>query len=388
MDFELTAEQLGLQQRIRAYADERCAPVAGEWDRKAAVLDRSVLDGLVGMGLHGMCLPEKLGGGDRSILDVVLCVEQLARISSVCAVGVFEANLGPVQVIARHGSDDQKRRWVPPVCRGELQIGVSMTEPEVGTALTDLTTRAERFAGRLRLNGRKAPTGGGGHSGAYLVYCRIGDRPGAAGIGGVLVEKDTPGLRFEPYPTYMGWRGIPVSQLVFENCEVPDEHLVIEPGGFSQLMGAFNIERVGNATMALGLATGALEHATAWALERTTFGRPLAERGAIQQMIADMATRVDAARLLVYRAATIADRGIAAIKETSMAKLFANETARAVTDMAMEIFGVRGYTDEYPIERLLRDSRGWPIAGGTLQIQRLTIASAIFRRRFNQRVAA
>jgi butyryl-CoA dehydrogenase len=387
MDFELSAEQARLQGEVRAYADEKLAPLAGAWDRAGELLDPDALDGLAEMGLHGLCLPEELGGGGRPILDAVLCVEQLARVSSLCAAAVFEANLGPVQVIARYGTEQQRRRWVPQVCRGELLIGVSMTEPEVGTALTDLQTRAEVAGDVIRINGRKAPTGGGGHSGAYMVYCRVGERRGAKGIAGVLVEKGAPGLRFEDYPAYMGWRGIPVSQLVFEDCEVPVENLVVPPGGFGRLMNAFNIERVGNATMALGLATGALEHATRWALERETFGRPVAERGAIQQMIADMATRVDAARLLVYRAAMSADRGLAGIKEAAMAKLFANETAKQVTDQALEVFGVRGYTDAYPIERLLRDSRGWPIAGGTLQVQRLTIASSIFGRRFDQRSA-
>jgi butyryl-CoA dehydrogenase len=387
MDFELSAEQARLQSEVRAYADEELAPLAGAWDRADELLDPGALDGLAAMGLHGLCLPEELGGGGRPVLDAVLCIEQLARVSSLCAAGVFEANLGPVQVIARYGTEEQRRRWVPPVCRGELLIGVSMTEPEVGTALTDLQTRGEIAGDVIRINGRKAPTGGGGHSGAYMVYCRIGDRRGAKGIAGVLVEKDAPGLSFEDYPAYMGWRGIPVSQLVFADCEVPVENLVVAPGGFGQLMNAFNIERVGNATMALGLATGALEHATQWALERETFGRAIAERGAIQQMIADMATRVEAARLLVYRAALSADQGLAGIKETAMAKLLANETAKQVTDQALEVFGVRGYTDAYPIERLLRDSRGWPIAGGTLQVQRLTIASAIFGRRFDQRSA-
>lgn len=385
MDFELTPEQERLQREVREYADEKLAPLAGAWDRAGELLEPEALDGLAEIGLHGLCLPEELGGGGRPILDAVLCIEQLARVSSLCAAGVFEANLGPVQVIARYGTEEQRERWVPPVCRGELLIGVSMTEPAVGTALTDLETRADLADDVIRLNGRKAPTGGGGHSGAYMVYCRVGEQRGAKGIAGVLVEKDAPGLTFEDYPAYMGWRGIPVSQLVFEDCEVPAGNLVVEPGGFRRLMTAFNIERVGNATMALGLATGALEHATRWALERETFGRPIAERGAIQQMIADMATRVDAARLLVYRAAISAEQGLAGVKETSMAKLFAGETAKQVTDQAMEIFGVRGYTDAYPIERLLRDSRGWPIAGGTLQVQRLTVASAVFGRRFDQR---
>jgi len=172
---------------------------------------------------------------------------------------------------------------------------------------------------------------------------------------------------------------------VFEDCVVPAENLVVEAGGFRSLMECFDIERCGNATMALGIASGALEVARAHALERETFGKKIAERQAIQLLIADMATRVDAARLLVYRAAVNAGAGFPSVQETSMAKVFANETAKAVTDMAMEVLGGYGYSCEYPVERMLRDSRGWPLAGGTLQMQKIIIASTVLGRRFDQR---
>lgn len=160
---------------------------------------------------------------------------------------------------------------------------------------------------------------------------------------------------------------------------------MVEPGGFAGLMQCFDIERCGNATMALGIATGALEYATQYALQRHTFSRPICERQAIQLMIADMATRVEAARLLVYRAAVSAAGGFPSVQQTSMAKVFANETAKAVTDMALEILGGYGYSTEYPVERMLRDSRGWPVAGGTLQIQKIIIAATVFGRPFDQR---
>jgi butyryl-CoA dehydrogenase len=299
---------------------------------------------------------------------------------------VFESSVGPVRVIERFGTDAQKARWLPKACRGETEISIGMSEPEAGSALTDLRTKIEKVDGGYKLNGAKAWCTGGGHSRAYLVYCRMNEQPGPKGIAGVLVEKGTPGFTFGPQERLLGLRGFPSSALYFEDCVVPEENLVIKPGGFGLLMDCFNIERCGNATMALGIATGALEFATRYALERRTFGRPICERGVIQEMIADMATRVEAARLLVYRAAANAGEGIAGMKETSMAKLFANETAKHVTDKAMEILGAVGYSAEYPIERMLRDSRGWPIAGGTLQIQRLTIASAVFGRRFDQRM--
>jgi len=386
MDFRPTEEQIRLQQTVRTFADEVCAPRAAAWDRDGRVPEPEIERQMIEMGLYGLTLPEPYGGGGQDLLTAVLCIEQLARVSPLAAAGVFESSVGPVRVIERFGTDEQKQKWLPRVCRGETEISIGMSESEAGSALTDLRTRAERTAGGWKLNGVKAWCTGGGHSRAYLVYCRMSEDRGAKGIGGILVEKGTPGLRFGAQERFMGLRGFPSCDLVFEDCVVPDDNVVVRAGEFARLMDCFNIERCGNATMALGIATGALEIATRYALERKTFGRPIAERGAIQQMIADMATRVDAARLLVYRAASNAGQGIAAMTEASMAKLFANETAKQVTDQAMEILGGVGYSAEMPIERMLRDSRGWPIAGGTLQIQRLTIASAVLGRRFDQRL--
>jgi butyryl-CoA dehydrogenase len=385
VDFQLSDEQRMLQQTVREFADRECQPLAALWDREARVPDARVMDQMVEMGLFGMCLPERYGGGGQEVLAAILCIEQLARISPLCAAGVFESNVGPVRVIEKFGTEEQRERFLPLVCQGKMQISVGMTEAEAGSALTDLRTRAEPCEGGFRLNGRKVFCSGGGHSQAYMVYCRFGDALGAKGIGALLVEKGASGLSFGKQEQYMGLRGMPGSDLVFEDCVVPTENLVVEAGGFRSLMECFDIERCGNATMALGIATGALEVARDYALERETFGKVIAERQAIQMMIADMATRVDAARLLVYRAAVNAGKGFPSVKETSMAKVFANETAKAVTDMAMEVLGGYGYSTEYPVERMLRDSRGWPLAGGTLQIQKVIIAASVLGRRFDQR---
>mgnify|MGYP001197089108 CR=1 FL=1 len=385
MDFQLSEEQRILQQTVREFADRECKPLAAVWDREARIPDRQVVEKMGEMGLIGMCLPQEYGGGGQDLLSAILWIEQLARISPLCAVAVFESNVGPVRVIELFGTEEQKRRFLPRVCRGEMQISVGMTEAEAGSALTDLRTRAVKVEGGWRLDGRKVFCTGGGHSEAYMVYCRFDDRPGPKGIGALLVEKSTTGLSFGKQEQFMGMRGFPSSDLIFEDCIVPDENLIVPAGGFRSLMQCFDIERCGNATMALGIATGALEVAAAYAMERRTFGKPIAERQAIQLMIADMATRVDAARLLVYRAAVGAQSGFPSIRETSMAKVFANETAKAVTDMAMEILGGYGYTTEFPIERMLRDSRGWPLAGGTLQIQKILIAATVLGRTFDQR---
>ena len=385
MDFQLSDEQRLLQQTVREFADRECKPLAAIWDREARVPDGAVVARMVEMGLVGMCLPQEYGGGGQELLSAILCIEQLARISPLCAGAVFESNVGPVRVIELFGTPEQKRRFLPRVCRGEMQISVGMTEAEAGSALTDLRTRATKVDGGWRVDGRKVFCTGGGHSEAYMVYCRFGDQPGARGIGALLGEKGRAGFSFGKQEQFMGMRGFPSSDLVFDGCIVPDENVIVAAGGFRSLMQCFDIERCGNATMALGIATGALEVAAAYAMERQTFGKPIAERQAIQMMIADMATRVDAARLLVYRAAVGTNSGFPSIRETSMAKVFANETAKAVTDMAMEILGGYGYTTEFPIERMLRDSRGWPLAGGTLQIQKVLIAATVLGRTFDQR---
>lgn len=386
MDFQLSKEQQLLQKTVRDFADRECRDVASEWDRDGEIRDHSVIDRMVGMGLVGMCLPEQYGGGGQELLSAIVCIEQLARISPLCAAAVFESNVGPVRVIEFFGSDAQKERFLPLVCQGRMQISVGMTEAEAGSALTDLRTSATKVDGGWRLSGRKVFCTGGGHSEAYMVYCRLDGVPGAKGIGALLVEKDTPGFTFGKQEEFMGMRGFPSCDLVFEDCFVPDANLIVGVGGFRSLMQCFDIERCGNATMALGLATGALEVAAAYAMERRTFGKPIAERQAIQMLIADMATRVDAARLLVYRAAVGAQSGFPSIRETSMAKVFANETAKAVTDMAMEVLGGYGYSKQFPVERMLRDSRGWPLAGGTLQIQKILIAATVFGRTFDQRL--
>ena len=278
MDFQLSEEQRMLQETVREFADRECGPLAAVWDREARVPDTRVFERMVEMGLFGMCLPEAYGGGGQDLLAAILCIEQLARISPLCAAGVFESNVGPVRVVEKFGTEKQRKKYLPLVCQGRMQISVGMTEAEAGSALTDLRTRAEPHEGGWRINGRKVFCTGGGHSEAYMVYCRFGDTRGARGIGAILVEKGTPGFSFGKQEQYMGLRGMPGSDLVFEDCVVPAENLVVEAGGFRSLMECFDIERCGNATMALGIATGALEVARAHALERETFGKPIAER--------------------------------------------------------------------------------------------------------------
>jgi len=301
------------------------------------------------------------------------------------AAPVFESNVGPVRVIDLFGTEEQKKTIVPGVCRGEYSVSVCMTEPEAGSDLTALTTRAVEDGDSYILNGKKCFITGGGHASHYMVYTRFGDTKGYKGIGGLLVEKGTPGFTFGKQETFMGLRGMPSCDLYFDDVRVPKKNLVIPPGEFNKLMSTFDIERCGNAAMCLGVAGGAFEEAKAYAMERKAFGRPICEFQAVQFMMVDMATRLDAARLLVYRAISGAGRGLPSIYEASMAKAYANEMAVDVTNLAMQVFGGYGYSHEFPMERMYRDAKAWGVAGGTIQMLKIGIAGMIFGRRFDQR---
>jgi len=385
MDFQLSEEQRIFKKTVHDFADQRLAPLVKAWDEQGAFMDRKTLSQYAEMGLLGISLPETYGGGGLSSFEAILAIEELARVSPIAAAPVFETSVGPIRVVHLFGNEEQKRRFLPPSCTGEKLMAVAMTEPGAGSALTDLTTRAVLKGDHYVLNGQKRFISGGGHSDLYMVYVRMSEVKGWKGIGGMVVEKNFPGFSFGKQEVFMGLHGMPSCDLIFEDCRVPRENLVIPEGGFARLMQAFDIERCGNATMSLGIAWGALEAAKKYSQERIAFGKPICEFQAIQLLLADMAMRVEAARLLIYRAVINAGTGAPSIYESSVAKCFSNEMAKEVTDMAMQVFGGYGYSKEYPIERMLRDSRGWPLAGGTVQMQRINIAGAMLGRRFNQR---
>ena len=385
MDFQLTEEQAMLKKMVHDFADEKIAPLVGQWDEKCESPDRVIISQYADMGLLGITLPQKYGGAGLTAFDAVLAMEELARVSPIAALPVFEASVGPIRVVELFGSEEQKERFLPPACKGEKFMSVAMTEPEAGSALTDLTTRAVLQGDHYVINGQKRFISGGGHSEAYMVYVRLSDKKGAKGIGGIVVEKGAPGFSFGKQEVFMGLHGMPSCDLIFEDCIVPKENLVVPEGGFAFLMQAFDVERCGNATMSLGIAWGALEAAIKYSQERKAFGKQICEFQGVQFLLADMAMKVEAARLLIYRAAVNAGLGLPSIFESSVAKCFANEIGKEVTDMALQVFGGYGYSKEYPAERMLRDSRGWPVAGGTVQMQRINIAGAMLHRRFNQR---
>ncbi|MFC6437130.1 acyl-CoA dehydrogenase family protein [Novosphingobium resinovorum] len=386
MNFKLTEDQLQLQEAARTFARAELPAIAAELERDNKPPSRALVKRYAEMGFLGINVSSDLGGLGLGNIEALIVLEEFGKISSAVGFPIFESSVGPVRAIEHFASDTLKKRVVPAVCSGDMVVAVSMSEPDAGSALTDLKTKGVVKGDKLIINGTKRWCSGGGHSDAYVVYCRLSDDPGAKGIGAVLVEKDAPGISFGPNEELMGFRGVPSSDINFDDCEVPLDNVIVQVGGgFKKLMEAFDLERCGNATMSLAQASGALEDVSVYVQERKQFGKPIAEFQAVQIKLAEMQMKIEAARLLIWRAASLAEDGLPSVLHSSTGKCFANTIAREVTGDAMQLMGAYGYSKEFPMERRLRDSWGWGIAGGAIDIQKVNIAGAMLGRRFDQR---
>ncbi|BDI59703.1 acyl-CoA dehydrogenase family protein [Qipengyuania nanhaisediminis] len=388
MDFQLTQQQRELQEAARHFARRELPDLARAMEADDFPVPADMLRRFGEMGFLGVNLPQEYGGLGLGHVEALLVLEEFARISNAVAFPVFEALTGPVRTIERFGSEEMKAQVLPRVIRGEAIVAVSMSEPDAGTALTDLTTRARRDGADLLVSGTKRWTSGGGHSDYYVTYCRMDDAPGAKGIGAVLIEKDMAGITFGPREELMGFRGIPTADITLDDVRVPAGNVIVDAGGFGRLMSAFGLERCGNATQSLGLAAAALEQALSYTQEREAFGKPIVDFQAVQMKLAEMAMKVDAARLLIHRAAANAARnesGLPSVYESSTAKCFANEIVREVAALGMQVMGGYGYHKDYGMEQRLRDAYAWGIAGGAIDVQKTNIAAAMIGRRFDQR---
>ena len=374
MRFPLTAEQEAIRARARALADREFRERAARWDEREEYPWDNVKQ-LVEAGLMGMTIPPAYGGQGKALLDLVLAIEQVARVCGVTGRILVDSNLGAVGAIVEYGSEAQKRKYLPRVVQGD-KPAIAITEPGAGSAASDLETRAEPSGDAWVLTGTKRWITGAGVSQTYVVFCRFDGIPGPEGIGALIVEADTPGLAVTRRERAMGMRGIPEGEVVFDRCRVPRDNLLLPAGGFKRLMVAYNGQRLGAATVALGLAQGALEAAVRYAGEREQFGRPIGHFQGLRWMVADMALQVEAARQLVYRAAANAGHGLPDMIEAAMAKTLASETAVRVTNDALQVFGASGYSRDLPLERMVRDARMFTIAGGTVQMMRNMVAGA------------
>ncbi|GLQ08009.1 acyl-CoA dehydrogenase family protein [Sneathiella chinensis] len=385
MDFSYTNDQLELQETARKFAQNELADLAKELEEKNEPVPHDWLKRYGELGFLGINISEEYGGLGLGNIEALLVLEEFVKVSAAVAFPVFESSVGPVRALEHFGSEAVKKRIIPAVCRGEKIVAVCMSEPEAGSALTDLTTKAVKSDNGYTINGQKRWCSGGGHADGYVVYSRMSDAPGAKGIGAVFVEKGTKGLTFGEREQLMGFRGVPSADIFFDDVEVPLENEIVPAGGFPKLMEAFDLERCGNATMCLGIAQAAFDHALEYSQERKQFGKPIVDFQAIQIKLAEMAMKLEASRLLIHRAAQQANDGLPSLKDSSLAKCFANEISRDVCGVALQVLGAYGYSKSYGMEQRLRDSWGWGIAGGTIDIQKVNIASALVGRRFNQR---
>lgn len=383
----LSDAQKEIQARAKALSDGYVKDMAAELDRSEAY-PWETTEKLAKAGFMGMTIPREYGGQGASYLDVVLVIEQMARNCGVTARIVVEANMGGIGAIMSYGSEEQKKLCAPYVLAGD-KPAICITEPDAGSAATEMTTTAERVEGGFRLNGEKHWITGGGVSKVHLIFARVTEKGENVGIGGfIAIRGEDEALRTGEREPAMGLRAIPETHLHFDNLFVPDARAVQLPEGykrgFAALMTAYNAQRVGAATVAHGIAQGAYERAVAFAKEREQFGRPIAEFQGLQWMMADMSTGLAAAQALIYKAAAGDGGPFPNMQEAAQAKIFASENAIKVTDTALQVHGAMGYSRNLPMERMYRDARMFTIGGGTAQMLRNQVASSLLEMKLPQ----
>ena len=380
MDFQLTPEQAQFRDSVLAFSKKHLAAGARErahspeypWD---------VAKLMAKQGLLGITVREEDGGQGGTLMDAVLAIETVASVCPRSADVVQAGNFGPIRVLAEYGSDTQKKRFLSGLLSGNSVIAVGMTEADAGSAVTDLQTSATPDGDGYRINGSKIFTTHSAYADVILAYVRFG--PGVGGIGSVLIEPSAPGVRRGKPSKFMS--GEEWAELNFDNVRVPKDMVVLGDGGFKKQRAGFNVERLGNASRSLALGRYAFERAREWALQRRQFGRLLAEFQGLQWKFADMKMQLDAARLLLYRAASNADRGLPSPEETAIAKAYCNKAGFEVANEALQVMGAMGYSQEELVEYCARRCRGWMIAGGSIEILKNRIAEGVFGRSFSQR---
>jgi len=380
MDFQLTPEQAQFRDSVLAFSKKHLAAGARERAHKAEY-PWDVAKLMAKQGLLGLTLPEADGGQGGSLMDAVIAIETVASVCPRSADVVQAGNFGPIRVLGEYGSAVQKKKFLTRLMAGEAVISVGMTEPDAGSAVTDLKTSATPDGDGFRINGTKIFTTHSAYADVILAYVRFG--PGVGGIGSVLIEQDAPGVRRGKPSSFMS--GEEWAELHFENVRVAKEMVLLGEGGFKKQMAGFNVERLGNASRSLALGRYAFERARDWALQRKQFGRLLAEFQGLQWKFADMKMQLDAAQLLLYRAAANADRGLPSPEETAIAKAYCNRAGFDVANEALQVMGAMGYSQEELVEYCVRRCRGWMIAGGSIEILKNRIAEGVFGRSFPQR---
>ena len=380
MNFELTAEQRSFRDAVRGFAEKHLRE--GALARAHAPEHPADVARLMAQqGLMGITIPEADGGQGGTLMDAILAIETVALSCPRSADVVQAGNFGAIRVLAEYGTANQKKRYLKRLLAGDGVICVGMTEPEAGSAVTDLRTTAKPDGAGYRVSGEKVFTTHAQYADVMVAYVRFG--PGVGGIGSVLIERNAPGVKQGKPSRFMNGEEWVTTH--FDNVYVPPENVLLKEGGFKKQIAGFNVERLGNTARSLAFGRYCYEVARAWALQRKQFGRLLAEFQGVQWKFAEMKVKLDAGQLLLYRAAANADRGLPSAEETAIAKAFCNQAGFEICSEAMQVMGGMGYTEETLVEWCFRKCRGWMIAGGSIEILKNRIAESVFERTFNQR---
>jgi len=380
MNFDLSEEQKMFRDSVRGFAERHLAAGAlararqheHPWDVAKLMAEQ---------GLMGIAMKEEDGGQGGTLMDAVIAIETISQYCPRSADVLQAGNFGPVRVLAEYGSPDQKARYLTKILRGESVITVGMTEPEAGSAVTDLTTSATPDGDGYRINGVKVFQTHAAFADVMLTYVRFGR--GVGGIGSVLIPRDAPGFKQGKASKFVN--GDDWVQTYLDNVYVGPENVMLKEGGFKKQISGFNVERIGNTARSLAFGRYAYEQARLWALQRKQFGRLLCEFQGLQWKFADMKIKLDAGQLLIYRAVANAVDGLPSADETAIAKAYCNQAGFDICNEAMQIMGGMGYTEETLVEYCWRKCRGWMIAGGSIEILKNRIAESVFERSFSQR---
>lgn len=380
MTTEVLTDRQELLATVRSFAEKHLAPNALDRAHEAAY-NWDVARLLGAQGLLGLTIPEDQGGQGAQLADAVAVIQEVAMICPKSADILQAGNFGAIRTFAQFATEQQRQKYLPDLLSGEALIALGMSEPEAGSAATELTTSATEDGDHYVINGTKIWSTHSVDASLYLIYVRFGS--GTGNIGSVLIERDTPGFTIGNASSYMS--GEQWAQLYFDDCRIPKESVLLGPGGFKKQMSGFNVERIGNASRSLALGRLAFNIARDHVSQRRQFGRTLSEFQGLQWKFAEVAVALDAAELLLNRAVENASNGLPSAYETSVAKLAANEAGFKAANEAMQTMGGMGYSTETLVEYCFKRTRGWMIAGGSIEVLKNRIAEEVFGRRFSQR---
>ncbi|OZI13397.1 acyl-CoA dehydrogenase [Bacillaceae bacterium SAS-127] len=378
MELRFTEEQEMMRKMVRDFAESEIAPWIERMEE--GEFPREILKKMAELGLMGITIPEEYGGSEMDFTSYIIAINELSKVSATMGVILSVHTSVGTNPILYFGTEDQKRKYVPKLAAGEYLGAFCLTEPSAGSDAASLKTRAVKQGDQYIINGSKVFITNGGEADTYIVFASTNPELGSKGVSAFIVEKDTPGLVIGKDEHKMGLHGSRTVQLTFEDMQVPAENLLGQEGeGFKIAMANLDVGRIGIAAQSLGIAEAALQEATNYSKERKQFGKPIAAQQGLAFKLADMATSVEAAKLLVYRAANLRAQGLPCGKEASMAKLFASKTAVDVSIEAVQVHGGYGYTKEYAVERYFRDAKVTEIYEGTSEIQRLVISKQLIK---------